>query len=220
MEDEIRTELFIPCGNLLLEGILEKPEEVESPMPAAVLCHPHPLFGGNMHNNVIRALRNGFLEKGIATLRFNFRGTGRSDGKHGNGIDEMEDVRAAIDFVATTPDVDPARLVVAGYSFGCWVGLRAAHRDQRPKGLIGISPPLDSYDFSFLTSEMRPKLLIVGDRDFVCSVEAFQKLIQDVPMPKMTAILKGVDHFHFGSEQHLLALLDSFMNTHPLKQQS
>jgi len=210
----------MPCGNLLLEGILETPQEVAPPMPAAVLCHPHPLFGGNMHNNVIRALRNGFLEKGIATLRFNFRGTGRSDGKHGNGIDEMEDVRAAIDFLASASEVDPARLVVAGYSFGCWVGLRAAHRDQRPKSLVGISPPLDSYDFSFMTSELRPKLLIVGDRDFVCSVKAFEKLTQEVPMPKMTAILKGADHFHFGTEQHLVALLNSFMNAHPLQPQS
>jgi hypothetical protein len=201
----------------LLEGIFELPLNFKASMPGAVICHPHPLFGGNMHNNVVRALRNGFLEKGIATLRFNFRGTGRSDGTHGNGIDEMEDVRAAIDYLASAPEVDPDKLMMAGYSFGCWVGLRTAHRDQRPKRLIGISPPLDSYDFSFLKSELRPTLLIVGDGDFVCSLEAFERFSQELPMPKMTSILSGVDHFHFGTEQDLVSLLYSFMDLYPLE---
>ncbi len=105
-----RQEVWIPCGTLSLEGILEYPLSAEGDLPAAVICHPHPLFGGNMHNNVVRAVRKSLLERGMVCLRFNFRGTGQSWGTHGNGVDEVQDVVAAVDFLLQQPVLDKESL--------------------------------------------------------------------------------------------------------------
>ena len=94
-----RTDVFFHCGSIVLEGVLELPDTAGAPYAAAVICHPHPLYGGNMYNNVTSALKKGLLELGIACLRFNFRGTGQSEGAHGEGVDELEDVRAALDYL-------------------------------------------------------------------------------------------------------------------------
>ncbi|MGO9570585.1 MAG: alpha/beta hydrolase [Desulfomonilaceae bacterium] len=210
-----RQDVSIPCGTLTLEGVLEIPDAAENPAAAAVLCHPHPMFGGNMYNNVVRALKKGMDQRGLISLRFNFRGTGQSWGTHDNGIGEIEDVRAAVDFLQAQEQVDIRRLIIAGYSFGCWVGLKAAASDPRLKRLIGISPPVDSYDFSFLETETRPKLLIAGDRDFVCSLERFEKLLDRIPEPKKGVILPGADHFHVGGEDALIREMDAFLDAFP-----
>jgi len=207
----------IPCGQIRLEGILEFPQGLQGCVPAAVICHPHPLYGGNMHNNVVNALTTAFLERGVAALKFNFRGVGRSEGTHGDGVDEMKDVRAALDYLEAAPAVDPQKLIVAGYSFGCWVGLRAAHDDRRPARLIGVSPPLDMYDFSFLKQETRPKLFLVGDRDFVCSVSSFREFVEELNPPKMVSILTGADHFHAGSEQAIVSQVHAFLDNYPFQ---
>jgi alpha/beta superfamily hydrolase len=212
-----RQDVSIPCGTLTLEGVLEIPDSGENPSAAAVLCHPHPMFGGNMHNNVVRALKKGLYQRGLICLRFNFRGTGQSWGTHDSGIGEIDDVLASIDFLQGLEQVDSERLIVAGYSFGCWVGLRAAARDPRPKRLIGISPPVDSYDFSFLEDETRPKLLIAGDNDFVCSLERFENLLDRIPEPKKGVILPGADHFHVGGEAALIRETDAFLDTFPFE---
>ncbi|MBI5250131.1 MAG: alpha/beta fold hydrolase [Desulfomonile tiedjei] len=215
MNDQSRVEVFIPCGTLTLEGILEHPD-ADGDLPAAVICHPHPLYGGNMHNNVVRALRKALLEKGVACLRFNFRGAGRSWGTHGEGVDEIQDVLAALDFVEAQERIDPERILLAGYSFGCWVGLHAASRDPRPSRLIGISPPLDVSDFGFLRNEKRPKLIVAGDNDFVCSVQNFRDLMDEIPEPKRGVLLDGVDHFYFGKEDNLVREVAAFLDQHPL----
>ncbi len=212
-----KSEIIIPCGQIRLEGILEFPKAFQGRAPAAVICHPHPLYGGTMHNNVTSALSKAFLERGVAALRFNFRGVGRSEGTHGSGIDEMKDVKAALDYLEAAPMVDPQKLVLAGYSFGCWVGLRAAHDDRRPVRLVGVSPPLDMYDFSFLKQETRPKLLLVGDKDFVCSVSSFRKFVEELNPPKMASILTGVDHFHAHSEYEIVSRVHVFLDDYPLQ---
>jgi len=206
-----RSDVSIPCGTLTLEGVLEAPEMAKAPLPGAVICHPHPLYGGNMHNSVVKAVRNALIDEGLACLRFNFRGTGGSWGEHGNGIDELEDVLAAVDFLEARSEVDGRKLVLAGYSFGCWVGLKAAARDARLGLLIGISPPVDEYDFDFLKQETRPKLLITGDRDFVCSKEKFRKLLDEIPEPKKGVIIPGADHFHAGNEDVIVDETKAFL---------
>ncbi len=118
---------------------------------------------------------------------------------------------AALDFIAGLPQVDSDRLVVAGYSFGCWVGLKAACKDPRPRIMVGISPPVDMYDFSFLNGETRPKLLLAGDADFVCSTTAFLRLVDEVPEPKKWIVLPHTDHFHFGSEARLSTHVAEFL---------
>ncbi len=208
-------EVSIPCGAILLEGVLEIPDNGQMPAPGAVICHPHPLYGGTKDNNVVRALAQAMLSRGEIALRFNFRGTGRSQGTHGDGIDEVDDVRAALDFLDRTEEVDPNRIVLAGYSFGCWVGLKAAVDDLRPGRLIGISPPVDHWDFGFLRNEQLPILLLAGDRDFVCSQERFRDLLRIVPEPKVGKTLEGADHFHFGRENQLMRETIDFLDRYP-----
>lgn len=211
-----RANVNIPCGTLILEGTLEYPEPADGWMPGAVICHPHPLFGGNMSNNVVRAVKKGLLKLGFVCLRFNFRGTGRSWGAHGGGKDEIQDVLSAMDFLSDQPKVDKERLLVAGYSFGCWVGLDAALNDARAKRLIGVSPPLNEYDFSYLKEELRPKLLIVGDNDFVCSVARFRNFLDEIPEPKTGIVLPGADHFHAGREQDIVDEVTKFLTKYPV----
>jgi alpha/beta superfamily hydrolase len=212
----LRRDVFFHCGTIVLEGVLEIPEGMNKAVPGAVICHPHPLYGGNMYNNVTSALKKGLIARGIACLRFNFRGTGQSEGSHGDGVDELEDVRAALDYLAAQQQVDADRLVVAGYSFGCWVGLRSVAKDSRPSRLIGVSPPVDTYDFSFLREETRPKFLIAGDRDFVCSKTKFEELIDVIPEPKVAIVLPGADHFHLGGEEDLVRHMNAFLDSYPI----
>jgi uncharacterized protein len=209
----------VPCGPITLEGILEFPTDSVGPFPGAIVCHPHPLYGGNMDNNVAAAVAGELLRLGIASLRVNFRGVGASEGKHGEGIDELEDVRASMDFLERMSEIDADKLLIAGYSFGCWVGLKAASRDPRPKRLLGISPPLDMYDFDFLKSEARPKLLVSGDNDFVCSQSRFKAFAQEVSEPKRITTLRGSDHFHFGRETLLVNEVTQFFKSFPFDDQ-
>ena len=210
-----REHVSFPCGKLMLEGILEVPSAADEGLAAAVICHPHPLFGGNMTNNVTAALAHGLLQRQTICLRFNFRGTGRSQGRYGEGNAEVDDVRAALDYLLGVDRVDPERVILAGYSFGCWVALKAAALDTRPGRLIGVSPPVDEYDFSFLTNEHRPILLMAGDRDFVCSEKKFADLVNAVPEPKMSVTFPGADHFHFGREKHLIRETQAFLDRFP-----
>lgn len=211
----IKREIYIPCGRITLEGVVEIPRRDQNRLPAVVICHPHPLYGGTMNNNVTQALAKGLLERDFVCLRFNFRGVGRSQGVYGEGQDEIEDVLAALDYLERLEDVDPTRIVAAGYSFGCWVGLRAAAGDSRPTRLIGISPPVDEYDFGFLLGEKRPKLLIAGDRDFVCSPRKFKELLDAIPEPRVGVTLEGADHFHFGREERLVKEATLFLDGRP-----
>jgi len=215
-----RNDVFFRCGSIVLEGVLEIPDSVHEPAPGSVICHPHPLYGGNMYNNVTSALKRRLLERGVVCLRFNFRGTGQSEGSHGGGVDELEDVRAAIDYLLEQKVVDAGRIIVAGYSFGCWVGLRATSTDTRPSRLIGISPPVDHYDFSFLVDETRPKFLIAGDRDFVCSKSKFMQLVEKIPEPKQSLLIAGADHFHSGREGDLVNAMDGFLDKYPFDRES
>jgi len=207
-----KREIFFRCGSIVLEGMLETPSSTNHRLPAAVICHPHPLYGGNMHNHVVRIVEKELLSRDMICLRFNFRGTGRSEGSYGNGIDELEDVRAALDFLESLNRVNPEKILVAGYSFGCWVGFRAAAADARPTALIGISPPVNEYDFGFLRNEKRPKLLVAGDRDFVCSVDRFEQMLARIPEPKRSKIFRGADHFSIGDHEEMPREINAFLD--------
>jgi alpha/beta superfamily hydrolase len=167
---------------------------------AAVVAHPHPLFGGTLHNKVVfhamKAL-NGF---GFPVLRFNFRGTGLSEGEHDHGIGEADDVRTALDWVDREFQLP---MVFAGFSFGAAVGLRAACDDSRVKAAIGLGlpvAPIDgrSYDFSFLASCMKPKLFVSGDRDQFGTPVQLEKVIETVADPKKLILIPRADHFFEG----------------------
>lgn len=207
-----KNDVLIPCGDIILEGILEFPKTPVKLPQAALILHPHPLYGGNMFNNVTSSISSGLLDHGIATLRFNFRGVGKSAGTHGDGVDEIKDVLAAITFLDSLDEVDSSDIILAGYSFGCWVGLKAAAQESRAMRLVGVSPPVDMYDFSFLINEMRPKILLAGDSDFVCSTTNFLELVAKIPEPKRIVTLEGADHFHFGREDDIISEIIEFLN--------
>jgi len=180
---------------------------------AAVVCHPHPVFGGTLHNKVVfhatKAL-NGF---GFPVLRFNFRGAGLSQGEHDHGEGERDDVRAALDWM----DHEFRRpLIFAGFSFGAAVGSRVACPDTRVKALIGLGLPVSpiddrSYDFDFLKTCAKPKLFVSGDRDQFGTPAQLKALIASVPEPKKLVLIAGADHFFEGRLRELRETIEQWV---------
>jgi len=172
---------------------------------ASVICHPHPLYGGTMDNNVVTAVAQTLRETGHSTLRFNFRGVGESEGRHGGGTDEVEDVRAAIEFVRQQAEGDDALVVLAGYSFGSWVAASALAGDGSVSHLILVAPPTSMFDFSTLAedSEERARHFIVGERDQFCDRDALQEVFDRLPEPKSMKVIPRADHFFFAREKAL-----------------
>lgn len=187
-----------PAGNL--EAVLWSPPG-GVPVMAAVVCHPHPVFGGTMHNKVVFHAAKALDALGIAVLRFNFRGAGLSEGIHDGGRGELDDVRTALDYLATEYPGTP--LLVAGFSFGCWVGLRAGCQDPRVEKLIGIGPPVNNSDFSYLKECAKPKLFVHGENDEHGKVEEVRKMVAGLPGENELVIVDGVDHFFAGRIEEL-----------------
>ena len=183
-------------GDISLEGLFSSPQA--PPSIGAVICHPHPQYGGEMRNNVVSALTAAFQAAGFATLRFNFRGVGQSGGSHGEGEAEVEDVKAAVTELLNRQAV--STVVVAGYSFGSSVGLRAGAEDDRVRKLIGVALPIGFRDPSFLLTANKPTLLISGDNDNFSPIPGLQELLEKMPEPKKLVTLPGVDHFFWGQE--------------------
>ena len=174
----------------ILEGILRIPPE--PPARAALLCHPHPLYQGSMHSPVIYRAAKAFHRRGFATLRFNFRGVGRSTGGYSGGVEEKDDVRAALDtLVERCPDL-PVTLL--GYSFGARVGLEGCGADPRVDGLVGIGLPLTLGSFDFLKSIAKPLWVVQGDRDEYGAVGDLQRLMDTLGERALLRIVPGADH--------------------------
>ncbi|MGC2751858.1 MAG: alpha/beta family hydrolase, partial [Candidatus Acidiferrum sp.] len=167
-----------------------------SPPMAAVVCHPHPLFGGTMHNKVVYQAAKSLDALGLPVLRFNFRGTGLSEGKHDRGDGERGDVRAALDFLAGEFPNTP--LLVCGFSFGCWVGLRVGCEDARVKLLIGLGAPVNNADFSYLLQCEKPKLFVLGANDVYGAPDKLKRLAASVPGENRVVIVEDADHFFVG----------------------
>jgi alpha/beta superfamily hydrolase len=185
---------FTTQDGVSLEGLLSRGEKGSGRI---VLCHPHPLYGGDMYNNVVEAMQGSLAKKGYSTLRFNFRGIGGSEGGYGEGAAEVEDVRGAVAFVAAEGD---SPLYLAGYSFGAYVGVKGVEADERVKALVCISPPVAMYDFTSLAKEGRPTLIVAGERDVVCPVPGVEGLFSSLSQPKVLRICPGADHFWWGME--------------------
>ena len=199
--------LFIPAPAGRLEALLwDVPlrEDGAHPPLAAVICHPHPLFGGTMHNKVVYQAAKTLHHFGLPVLRFNFRGVGASEGKHDEGRGEVEDVLAALDFVAG--EYPGAPLLLAGFSFGSWVGLRAGCQDTRVTDLIGLGLPVGDLvgdrGFSYLDACGKPKLLVNGEFDQFGPPYKLTALVEKLPPHVKTqtsvAIISGADHFFAG----------------------
>lgn len=183
-----------PAGRL--EAILWKPVAPVPPKLAALVCHPHPLFGGTMHNKVVYQVAKTLDRAGFPVLRFNFRGAGLSAGAHDRGIGEQGDVSAAVDFLAA--EFPEAPLLLAGFSFGAWVGLRVGCADKRLKKLIALGTPVNSSDFSFLRDCSKPKLFVHGEKDEFGAVEKVRALVASLPGENRLVVVNQADHFFVG----------------------
>ena len=194
-----RLHISFPSGGLTLEGVWHLPE-ASGPLPAVIVCHPHPLYGGSMSANVVFYLCQALAGAGMAALRFNFRGVGKSQGEFGGGQAEQDDVRAALDFVLSTPNIDKDRIGLAGYSFGGGVALPVAIQDERVKMLALISPALPDGGEQ-LKEYIKPKFIIVGQNDDVIAQQELRVLFQEIPQPRQMDIISGADHFWGGYEE-------------------
>ena len=198
-----------PSGTILLEGILAIPQGA-GPFPAVIVCHPHPLYGGSMDNNVVNSLSEALAQASLISFKFNFRGVGESQGEFGHGIGEREDVEAAIAFVITVTEVDSRRIGLAGYSAGAAFAFPVGSNDKRIKALAAVSPPLTMFDFDFLKSCPKPKLLVSGSRDDLITADQFLEFCRNIPEPKKCETIEGADHFWWGYEPRLAAKVSAF----------
>jgi len=194
-----------PSGTLILEGDVRMHA---GGTRGAVICHPHPLYGGDMDNPVVRVLAAALYEVGWATLRFNFRGVGGSRGGYGGGVGEADDVRAAIDFFVTRGGIE--RVLLAGYSFGAMLALQVGAALPAAEGLIAVAPPLSFASLEFVATCAKSKLFIVGDRDEFCDLASLSRQLERVAEPKALRVIRGADHFLFGQEAALAEAVRTF----------
>jgi uncharacterized protein len=189
-------------GTLSLEGVLGIPDS-GGQFPAVIICHPHPLYGGSMDNNVVMSLSDALLRASLITFRFNFRGVGGSQGSYSNGTGEEKDVDAAISFVAGRKEVDVQNIGLAGYSAGAAFGMPAGCRESRVRALAAVSPPLAMSDFAFLTHCAKPKFIISGSEDDFTPAQEFNEFCQRLPPPMEHYCVEGADHFWWGHEKEI-----------------
>lgn len=179
-----------PAGSL--EGLLQEHDAHDHAI-TAVVCHPHPLHGGTLHNKVVHRLASVLHGMGAAVLRINFRGVGASEGSHDRGEGELEDARAAWTWMRTRyPD---ARRWLGGFSFGAWIAARLAASEPDTERLILIAPPVATSDFSLMRTSAVPKLVIQGTRDDQAPSEALAEEFPRWAEPKVLLQVDGATHF-------------------------
>jgi uncharacterized protein len=209
--------------SLFLEGPAGRLEALlnagaENATHAAVVCHPHPLFGGTLHNKVVFHTMKALNSFGFPVLRFNFRGTGLSQGEHDHGIGEVDDVRTALDWLDSEFHLP---LIFAGFSFGAAVGLRAACANSRVHATIGLGVPVAPvaaeteeprvYTYEFLQTCSKPKLLVSGARDQFGPRAKLEALVAALPDPKKLVLIEGGDHFFEGRLREMREAIESWM---------
>jgi alpha/beta superfamily hydrolase len=203
-----------PAGQL--EALLNAGSETAS--HAALVCHPHPLFGGTLHNKVVFHTMKALNSFGFPVLRFNFRGTGLSQGAHDAGNGEIDDVRIALDWLDKEFHLP---LIFAGFSFGAAVGLRAACPDARVRALIGVGTPAIPvaasteepriYKLEFLRECTKPKLFVSGARDQYGPKHKLEELVESASEPKKLVLIEGADHFFEGRLRELRETIEAWV---------
>lgn len=202
-----------------LEAILWRPPDPLKVSLAAVLCHPHPLYQGTMHNKVVYQTAKALDSLGIPVLRFNFRGVGASEGSYDHGRGEEDDVRAALDYLAA--EFPGVPLLASGFSFGAWVGLRVGCQDGRVAELIGLGLPIDDrkLPFDYLRTCAKPKLLLQGENDQYAVKPGFESFAASFH-PEASAATRVVfipgDHFFSGHLNEMADVLRRWLlDRHP-----
>ena len=189
--------------NYEIEGLLNKRDKNKG----VVITHPHPLYGGDMYNLVVETIVHVYNIKGYSTLKFNFRGVGKSRGQYDNGVGEQKDVLAALSFLA---DMGMERIDLAGYSFGAWVNAHVAIlEDIFVEDMVMVSPPVGFMDFHAISAMNVLKFVITGSRDDIAPVDAVKKMLPIWNPDARFEIIDGADHFYGGYLEQLESLLSS-----------
>ncbi len=181
------------------------------PFPGVLLCHPHPLYGGSMDSNVIIAVGRALAAKGIAALRFNFRGVGQSQGSFAEGVGELEDAYSALSFLSSRKEIDPQRTAIVGYSFGGMIAFTAAAENDKLKAMVGISPVVPP---GLLRNCSRPMLIIYGTEDDVVPPASILQEVEKMVLPGAVMGVDGADHFWWGFEKDIAEEVADFLDGH------
>ena len=193
-------QIFIPGGNLKLEALFDLVDGTAG----VVVTHPHPLYGGDMHNGVVESIVRAYRSKGHSTLRFNFRGVGMSQGRYDEGRGEQEDVRSAVQFFASH---GKTRVDLVGYSFGAWVNARATPTHPLVNGLLLVSPPVAFLDFSAVGFLAPLRLVVAGSHDQFAPPERIRALLPTWNPAARFEVIPGADHFYWGYTEELETIL-------------
>lgn len=185
-----------------IEGLFNKRDQDKG----VVVTHPHPLYGGDMYNLVVETIVHVYYQKGYSTLKFNFRGVGKSQGEYDNGIGEQKDVLAAIAFLFET---GIKQIDLAGYSFGAWVNAHAIREDAPVQNIMMISPPVGFMDFQPISAMSDLKLVIAGSRDDIAPVDIIRKTLPVWNPDARFEVIDGADHFYGGYLGQLESVLSS-----------
>lgn len=206
------SKVYFNSGNLKLEGYLVLPADSgESLCPGVLLCHPHPLYGGSMDNNIIINVSHFLAAAGIANLRFNFRGVGRSQGSFAEGIGELEDAYGALAFLSREEGIDGERLGVMGYSFGGMIAFSLGVESARIKAMAGVSPIVPP---GLLENCSKPTLIIYGSDDAVVPPSTFLPEVEKMAVSAEIEVFKGGDHFWWGYEKKVAEKVTDFFARH------
>lgn len=206
--------IFFTCETGKREGKYYKAKDPNA--PTVLVLHPHPLHGGTMNNKVVYRLFHAFVNNGFSALRFNFRGVGKSHGVFDHGLGELIDATIALDWLqSNNPDV--TNYWIAGFSFGAWVGLQLVMRRPEVKGFLMVSPPANSYDFSFLSPCPVNGCIIQGNNDSVVPEPHVAKLVEQIaaqPNIKIQYnVINKADHFFHDKLDELEGIADKYIRS-------
>jgi len=199
----VEKNVVFESGDFKLEGLLDRAQGDAG----VVITHPHPQYGGSMSNNVVESLVIAYGKAGYTTLRFNFRGVGRSEGHYDEGEGEQTDVRSAVSYLK---NMGLNAVHLAGYSFGAWVNARAMGGPNDVERMIMVSPPVNFMDFSFMDYTPQLQLVIAGSRDDIAPPDMIRKLLPKWNKDSAFTIIQGADHFYWGETGEIESIvLDS-----------
>jgi uncharacterized protein len=193
-------------GDLKLEGLLDRVGGDRG----VVITHPHPQYGGTMHNNVVESLVKAYGKAGYTTLRFNFRGMGGSEGHYDEGVGEQVDVGSAVAYLKR---MGMNSVDLAGYSFGAWVNAQAVGDLNHVARMIMVSPPVNFMDFTFLKYTPQIQLIIAGSRDDIAPPDMIQKMLFGWNKASELHVIQGADHFYRGATGEIESIVGDFLKT-------
>ena len=201
----------IPGAAGELEALLEEP--TGAPRAACVFAHPHPLYGGTMHSKPVYQSAKALARVGVATLRFNVRGVGRSRGTHDGGPGEIDDYRAALDYLSAQFPGLP--LWAAGFSFGAWIAWNTGLDDTRVPLLLGVGLPVNLFDFSAVKESAKATFLIHGELDELVPARDIRKFYAEINEPKELVVIDGADHLFDGKTSELGDAIEDLLKDWP-----